>query len=514
MLLKPPGSPLTLVCHDCGSTVYKEDAASGKVFAHSSEVVGEGESGRITRSVFEVNAVGGAVEVGHCYRLIDWSVIDVFVYFSHARVTVPPRGWIEAAHKHGCIILGTVITEWEDGERENRLLCDPGQGPILADALGELAGCLGFDGWLVNVEAALPNGKESSDNLLKFLSSLRLATKKSAADSSSSCVIWYDSIDVDSGKVKHACEISDKNRVFLDACDAVFLDYHWAHAGLLRSVAATPPGRARDVFVGLDVWGRGMIGDGGWNSVEAVRLIPTELSLALFAPAWTYENQGGQDSAAQFWDLERRFWSSLWSGRMPAQTSYFSELPFSSSFEDGVGAFSFRRGQKLPLPPWTCLGLQSPLPPSLMRQNEEGTLSVEHSDAWTGGASLHVASKVPRRTSGLVVPLFPSFVPVNEGQSVEVAVIVKRLGTSTHSSIALELVLYSGKVVKPDRVDETALERGWHQLGFSFKIPPGLKSLRGANGAVSDYLVHSFLKLQASDAGKDVGCLIGNFEMK
>ena len=35
------------------------------------------------------------------YHLWHWHLIDVFVYFSHSLVTVPPPGWINAAHKHG-----------------------------------------------------------------------------------------------------------------------------------------------------------------------------------------------------------------------------------------------------------------------------------------------------------------------------------------------------------------------------------------------------------------------------
>lgn len=35
------------------------------------------------------------------YILWHWHLIDVFVYFSHSLVTIPPPGWINAAHKHG-----------------------------------------------------------------------------------------------------------------------------------------------------------------------------------------------------------------------------------------------------------------------------------------------------------------------------------------------------------------------------------------------------------------------------
>ena len=49
------------------------------------------------------------------YTFIHWSLIDTFVYFSHHFITIPPLGWIEAGHKNGVKILGTIITEFDPG---------------------------------------------------------------------------------------------------------------------------------------------------------------------------------------------------------------------------------------------------------------------------------------------------------------------------------------------------------------------------------------------------------------
>ena len=35
------------------------------------------------------------------YSIYAWHLIDLFVYFSHRRVTIPPPSWIDAAHVHG-----------------------------------------------------------------------------------------------------------------------------------------------------------------------------------------------------------------------------------------------------------------------------------------------------------------------------------------------------------------------------------------------------------------------------
>jgi mannosyl-glycoprotein endo-beta-N-acetylglucosaminidase len=41
-----------------------------------------------------------------CYRFFRWHLIDIFVYFSHELVTIPPLVWIDCAHKNGVQILG------------------------------------------------------------------------------------------------------------------------------------------------------------------------------------------------------------------------------------------------------------------------------------------------------------------------------------------------------------------------------------------------------------------------
>ena len=48
--------------------------------------------------------------------------------------------------------------------------------------------------------------------------------------------------------------------------------------------------RRTDIFVGVDVFGRGRLGGGGFQCDQAVKeIIHRGLSLAIFAPGWTYE---------------------------------------------------------------------------------------------------------------------------------------------------------------------------------------------------------------------------------
>ena len=44
------------------------------------------------------------------YSFYHWNLIDMFIYFSHHFITIPPESWINAAHQNHCRMLGTFIT--------------------------------------------------------------------------------------------------------------------------------------------------------------------------------------------------------------------------------------------------------------------------------------------------------------------------------------------------------------------------------------------------------------------
>ncbi|CAF4814642.1 unnamed protein product, partial [Rotaria magnacalcarata] len=60
----------------------------------------------------------------------------------------------------------------------------------------------------------------------------------------------------------------------------------WKPEMLLES-KITAGQRCRDVFVGIDVFGRGCFGGGGFNTCEAMTIsYKSDLSTAIFAPGW------------------------------------------------------------------------------------------------------------------------------------------------------------------------------------------------------------------------------------
>ena len=55
-------------------------------------------------------AVQGCADCG-TFRLLHWHAVDVFVYFSHHLVTLPPPGWVAAGHCHGVPVRGPMSLE-------------------------------------------------------------------------------------------------------------------------------------------------------------------------------------------------------------------------------------------------------------------------------------------------------------------------------------------------------------------------------------------------------------------
>lgn len=59
--------------------------------------------------------------------------------------------------------------------------------------------------------------------------------------------------------------------VFFNMSDGIFLNYGWNEKCLASSAQAARENRQYDVYVGVDVFGRGVFGGGGWNSNKVLK---------------------------------------------------------------------------------------------------------------------------------------------------------------------------------------------------------------------------------------------------
>lgn len=198
------------------------------------------------------------------YVLRHWQAIDAFVYFSHRLVTVPPPGWVGAAHCHGVPVMGTLITEWEAGTAAcAALLASNGVAERAAHQLASLAAELRFDGWIINIENDLP--PELVARLIFFLERLTAAMHAAVPGSK---VIWYDAVTVE-GKLDWQNALTPLNAPFFDACDGIWLNYTWTE-GAPDAARKAAGQRAWDVYMGIDAFGRGTFGGGGLKCNVAI----------------------------------------------------------------------------------------------------------------------------------------------------------------------------------------------------------------------------------------------------
>lgn len=104
-------------------------------------------------------------------------------------------------------------------------------------------------------------------------------------------MLWYDSVTI-GGELKWQNQLNELNqyeeasctaflsslyrklssRAYFHACDGIFLNYTWKAEFLLQSKINAGE-RDRDVFVGVDVFGRGCFGGGGFNTCEVCPII-------------------------------------------------------------------------------------------------------------------------------------------------------------------------------------------------------------------------------------------------
>ncbi|MQM01842.1 hypothetical protein Taro_034600 [Colocasia esculenta] len=267
------------------------------------------------------------------YAIWHWHLMDVFVYFAHDLVTLPPPCWTNAAHSHGVRVLGTFITEWDKGKDICKTLLASNEfARLYAERLAELAAALGFDGWLrsIDVELYLQINIENQLDmnqipiLKEFLSHL---TRTMHASVPGSLVIWYDSVTVH-GQLYWQNLLNKDNKPFFDLCDGIFINYSWKEP-FPKYSAAVAGDRKFDVYMGIDVFGRKTYGGGQWNTNVALELLKKDdVSAAVFAPGWVYENKQPPDfqtAQNRWWGLVEKSWGIF--------QNYPKALPFYSNFD-------------------------------------------------------------------------------------------------------------------------------------------------------------------------------------
>ncbi|RZC91856.1 hypothetical protein C5167_021567 [Papaver somniferum] len=346
-------------------------------------------------------------ENSEAYSNWHWYLMDIFVYFSHNLVTIPPPCWVNTAHTHGVKVLGTFIAEWDEGKLVcNELLVTKESARMYAERLSELAVALGFDGWLINIEVKLdvkqiPNMKEFVNHLTKTMHS----------SMPGSLVIWYDSVTID-GDLYWQDQLNEKNKPFFDLCDGIFVNYTWQedYPKLSAEVAGE---RKYDVYMGIDIFGRNTFGGGQWTTYIALDVLKKDdVSAAIFAPGWAYETKeppNFQTAENLWWGLVEKSWGVL--------QRYPTSLPFYSNFDQGHGYHFSVDGKQVSKDPWCNISCQTFQP--VLESSEEFLLNpiqvtVDFKEAsYNGGGSI-LAKGTLEGTSHFKARLFKAKLPMSD----------------------------------------------------------------------------------------------------
>ena len=212
----------------------------------------------------------------------------------------------------------------------------------------------------------------------------------------------------------------------------------------LDQSTAPRPKLLSDIYIGVDVWGRGSHGGGGFGCYKAISHIDPEflgLSVALFGQGWTWESEQDKPgwSWAAWWAYERTLWLGPATagehvevpphgrkegeppcehGAFQAIADFFPRLPppdpavrpFFTAFSPGVGWAWFVRGTKVFYSEtgWTDVDKASSIGdlvfprPTLAWENGNrdeavpaASADLSMDDAWLGGSSLVVSFSAP-----------------------------------------------------------------------------------------------------------------------
>lgn len=367
------------------------------------------------------------------YKFLLWSCIDTFVYFSHKLVTVPPLCWINAGHTHGVKVLGTIITEGKEGWKMwDNLGTDKTKYKDLAIRLAEICDHYGFDGYLINIEN--PMNAPVLESFMYFLKLLIKCLKNISPDKT---VIWYDAITL-LGELKWQNKLCTLNKIFFDMCDGIFLNYGWSEESLIETVRLCA-NRKADVYVGVDVFGRGVFGGGGFTTCQAMEVIRRHgLSAAIFAPGWVYEKCEPDETADR---RDFMFWELL----MEYMYCYGpAKLPFKTSFCRGFGIKKYKEGMVIMDHPWFNLAEMNHLPALMsgIHQVEESSCFMYYqNDAYDGGGCLLVKPQERATIGKHSDRLFLCDFFVKYGMRIHIKVASKPLFTVSDPTTLFDLIL-------------------------------------------------------------------------
>ncbi|KAK9465393.1 glycosyl hydrolase family 85-domain-containing protein [Lipomyces arxii] len=311
-------------------------------------------------------------KTGVAYWARALALTDTFVYFSHKRVAIPPVTWVNGCHKSGVRCLGTIMFEHSQSTPDARKLLRlnaSGIGYHYADLFVRVAKHYGFDGYLMNLEMTMENSQEARE-LINFIEYMKYRLHKVIGLEAR--VIWYDSLTTDN-RLAYQNALNGTTLPFFNAADGLFTNYFWKERQVFDGAQLAGALYRLKLWTGVDVWGRNVQHPAKWQIGKALQKIENAgTSIALFAPAWVYEELGTRNfekNDFSFWydnvDKTEKFDCSVSSVIRPHPAPVLQTPDyqlFYTTFNIGHGTNFFINGRAEYPQAWVNHGLQTALP--------------------------------------------------------------------------------------------------------------------------------------------------------
>ncbi len=396
------------------------------------------------------NPSQGSLDIDY-YTCSYWPYMDNLVFWGGSAgeglILAPNGGIIDAAHRNGVPVLGTIFfppnayggnIQWV-----RDLVQRAGDSFPVADKLIEVAEYYGFDGYFINQETSGGNSALAND-LIDFM--------KYFQANSDLQIMWYDAM-IESGAISWQEQLNSLNdRFFQDGSQLVsermFLDFGWNGTDLQSSrTYARSLGRSEfELHAGIDVQANGYNTGVNWGAVFPEGL-PHVTSLGLYVPSWTYHSASG---LTDFYDRDNRFWvgpnrdpsntntSEAWKGlaHYVPDLSSINDLPFGTAFGTGQG-YGFALDGVPVAPPgwsgqgWNNIALQDLLPSWRWIVESPGAKlapAFDWSDAYYGGGCLRISGALLADNH---IKLYKTDLPVTPSTQARLVFKTGRIGASS-----------------------------------------------------------------------------------
>lgn len=367
-----------------------------------------------------------------------WQYVDLMVYWAGSAgegiITPPSADVIDASHKNGVPILGTIffppITYGGQAKWVEQMLAQREDGSFpAADKLLEAAEYYGFDGWFVNQETAGGNN-ETAQKTKKFLKYLQ---DKKQEDMH---IMWYDSM-VEDGSINWQNHLTDRNKMFLQddkdrISDSMFLNFWWTNQQSSHDKALEMGRNPYDLYTGIDVEANGTKTNIPWNGIFPEGQKPLT-SLGIYRPDWAFKTT---ETMEAFYQKEQEFWTGKAgdprktgeNGNWKGMAHYFTaktviqELPFVTHFNTGSGKFFAVAGSAQRMEEWNNRSLQDVLPTWRWLKDSKGEplkVDFDWDTAFFGGSSLKVSGNLTKKNA-THVKLYKTNLPIEKDTEVSV----------------------------------------------------------------------------------------------